>query len=98
MFSLSAAANRRLRSVASPFSLRRLPMLRFCGGGFLKSSGGLACCAVLEVSDALLLGAMGAAEYLAVAGFDAMADHRAAAMGATRRHCLDGAFEAVAGH
>src|SRR5262245_23478944 len=53
--------------------------------------------AILDAFHALLLGAMGAAEDLAVR-LDAMADDPAVAVGAMGRHGLDGAFEAVEGH
>ena len=41
---------------------------------------------------------MRAAEYFSLAGLDAMADHGTAAVSATRRHRLDGAFKTVESH
>ena len=53
--------------------------------------------AVLDAPDAFVPGAMGAAVDVAL-GLDAVADHAAFAVGASGRHCVDGAFEAVERH
>src|ERR1700704_2966996 len=72
-----------------------LPLLRNGSLPFPRCGRGLLRGAVADA--ALMLGAMGAAIHLA-AGLDAMADDLAAAMGASGRHRVDRAFEAVEGH
>src|SRR5262249_7804267 len=54
--------------------------------------------AILEGTDACLLGAMGAAEHAAIPRLEAVADDAAVAMMAMRRHRRDGAFETVECH